>query len=281
MSDFLFVPRYSITNADLTVINGSGSIVDADAAVTGSFYTYANDALVFTRSAVKVVTGVYRITFSSAETATPGAYYLRYTYNLSGIAQQYQIDIEVPSSSAPLYESVSDGIREVVESVWIRFADLFDSAVGGPHLSMYAQSNFGRERITELCRIAIGRLNTIAQPNQSYSISGDSIFPVTQWGALLEQATYIEVIKHLMRSYVEQPDAQGIPSARLDRRDYLSRWAQILAAEESTLSGQLDVFKLASMNLGTPSVLVAGGVYGNLVRTTPAARPKHRMPWSG
>lgn len=281
MANFLFVARYSIANADLTVINSSGTVVNADGdSVTAALHNYVTGTQIFTRSATKVGTGIYRVTLSSVETATPGTFYLRFTYNLGAVAQEYRTDVEVPSSSAPLYEAVDDGIRDVVDSVWLRFADLFDSAIGGPHLQMYAQSAFGRERVAELCRVAVGRLNTVAQPYQSYSLSGNGTFPVTQWGPLLEQATLVEVIKHLMRSYVEQPSPESIPSARLDRRDYLSRWESILRVEEETLKSQLDTFKIANMGLSTPAISVAGGVYGNLVRTAPPARPKHRMPWS-
>jgi len=278
MANFLFVSRYSIANADLTVINGSGAIVDADSdSVTGALHNYGDDSEIFSRSAVKIDTGIYRITLSSVETNTPGLFYLKFSYTL-GSAQEYRTDVEIPQTSAPLYEALSEGMRDIIESVWMRFSDLFDSAVGGPHLKEYSQSNFGRERIAELLRVAVGRLNTVSQPYQSYGITGDSEFPIVQWGALLEQATMVEAIKHLMRSYVEQPSAQGIQSARLDRRDYLNRWETVLRIEESTLTSQLDIFKMASMNLGQPSIMVAGGVYGNLRRNAPPARPHHRPP---
>lgn len=281
MANFLFVPRFSITNADFTIIDGNGNVADADAqAVTGAYYSYTSGVPLFSRSATRVAEGIYRITLSSAESALPGLYYLKFTYDLSSVAQEYRTDIEVPSSSSPLYESLSDDLRLVVESVWDRFEDLFDSNIGGPHLLMYAQASFGRERVAQLMRVAVGRMNTVSQPHQSYTITDPGAFPVAQWGALLEQATLIEVIKHLMRAYVEQPDAQGLSSARLDRRDYLNRWQTMLTIEEATLDSQMEVFKIANMNLGTPSILVAGGVYGNLVRTTPPARPKHRPPWN-
>ena len=281
MSDFLFIARNSISNADLTVIDGAGAVVDADGnAVSAQLSTYLTSTSVLSRSATRMAVGVYRITLSSVETATAGLYALTFVYNLGGIPQTYKVDIEIPDATAPVYESLTDGMKNVVESVWIRFKDLFDSAVGGPHLQMYAQSKFGRERVAELMAVAVDRLNSVAQPHQSYSLFGTSEFPYSQWGGLLAQATYVEVIKHLMRSYVEQPDPQNVSSARLDRRDYLSRWAQIQAMEESTLQGELDIFKIANMGLGQPSILVAGGVYGNLWRTTPVTRPRHRPPWT-
>ena len=64
----------------------------------------------------------------------------------------------------------------------------------------------------------------MAQPHMTYTLNEPGQFPHEQWGALLEFATYIETIKHLKRSYVEQPDWQGVTVARADRRDYLQRW---------------------------------------------------------
>jgi hypothetical protein len=89
----------------------------------------------------------------------------------------------------------------------------------------------------------------------------------------------VEVIKHLMRSYVEQPDAQGIATARLDRRDYLQRWQVMFQIESDELKQLQDVFKIAHMGLSSPTVLVSGGVYGNYGPTrlvgSAAARPRY------
>lgn len=275
MSQFQFVGRYAIYNLDLTVVDANGLIVDADGLPTASFRNYATNAEIFSRSTVKIATGVYRLTLSSAETATPGLYYCLWNYNLSAVAQQYRSDIEIPTATSSQYEALSTEYQAIVEQTWDRFEDLFDSSVGGPHLREYAQSSFGRERLARLLRIAIGRLNTVAQPHQSYSIEGND-FPFAEWGPLLEQALYVETIRHLIRSYVEQPSPEGVNVARLDRRDYLQRWQSVLAAEEQTLSTTLDHFKIASLSLGRSAVMVAGGAYGNYVRLVPPGRPRHR-----
>ncbi len=108
---------------------------------------------------------------------------------------------------------------------------------------------------------AVGRLTTLAFPHGRYA--ADANFPVAVWGALLEQLLYIEVIKHLRRSYVEIPDiVLGTSISRGDRRDYLDRWGTILADEQEDLKIMLDNFKMAHMGLGNVSVLVAGGAYG-------------------
>lgn len=146
---------------------------------------------------------------------------------------------------------------------------------------MYAQSQFGRERVAQLLSQAMNILNTTSQPYQSYSTDPDSGFPFAEWGGLLTQATYIEVIKHLMRSYVEQADVQGVSLARLDRRDYLQRWETILRMEMDTFTPMLAIYKMAAMNLGRSSILVGGGVFGNYGPTMNPARGRQLPTFAG
>ncbi len=275
MSQFQFVGRYAIYNLDLTVVDADGVITDADALPTASFRNYATDVEIFNRSTTAIGTGVYRLTLSSAETATPGLFYCLWSYALSAIPQAYRSDIEIPSAASSQYEALSDEYRAIVEQTWDRFEDLFDSSTGGPHLREYAQSGFGRERVARLLSIALGRLNTSSQPHQSFSLTAND-FPFAEWGALLEQALYVETIRHLSRSYLEQPDPQGVNVARLDRTQYHQRWQALLLSEEAVLAPMLEHFKIASLRLGRSAVLVGGGAYGNYTRLVPPGRPRHR-----
>lgn len=232
------------------------------------------------RDAPRSGVGDYRTQLTSAETTTPGNYTVRWTYQLGGAAEVHVGLAEIGQASPP-YDALAPGMKEVVDQVWVRFADLFDSPLGGPNLQTYFQANFGRGRIAQMLRQAVGRLNTIAQPYMTYTIDGDggASFPVVQWGPLLEQATYVEVLKHLRRSYVEQPEFVGGSVARLDRRDYMDRWGQVLADEEDDLRNRLSSFKIANMGLGRPSVLVAGGVYGRWAPTRYAGSAAARGIW--
>jgi hypothetical protein len=277
MSDFRFIGRYSIANVDFKVVNASGVEVAADAPPVAEFRNYATGVQAWSRATTLLTApGTYRVVISSVETALPGLFYIMFPHTISGVAQTWRVDIEIPSTQSTTYDALSDGYRGIVDNVWESFTDMFDSAVGGPHLMMYSQSNFGRERVAQLMRSALGRMNTVSQPHQSYTIDGSADFPFIEWGPLLEQATLVEVIKHLMRSYVEQPDAQGVTVARLDRRDYLQRWQSILDIEQKELDDGLSVFKMASMNLGRGSILVSGGAYGNLTPySNPARRPRN------
>lgn len=92
-----------------------------------------------------------------------------------------------------------------------------------------------------------------------------------------------EALKHLKRSYVEQPSVEGIAQARFDRRDYMTRWGEILSDEQPELDKMLDQFKMAFMGLGSVQALVAGGVYVQFAPTrvvgSMAARPYYWRMW--
>lgn len=248
----------------------SGQMGDADAnTVTVSLHRSADNTVVFSRPATRFALGQYGVTLSSAETSVPGQYYLDFAYSIGGVAQQYRMDIEV-GVVAPAYDMLSPDFKAVVESVWERFADLYDSPYGGPHLQVYMQANFGRQRLATLLRNAIGRLNTVSQPHMTFGL--DRPYPFADWGAVLEQGLYIEVLRHLVRSYTEQPEAVlGTNISRFDRRDYQQRWMTVLEMELVDFKLAMDSFKMAFMGLGNVRVLVAGGAYGNLGPTAVGA----------
>lgn len=261
-----YLSRYSIEALGL-VVHKRGEIADADADSVTVTMTVPGEggATIFTRQATHTATGSYEVLLSSAETAAPGLFEVRWDYAVDGIPQVFAGLLEVGESS-PAYDALDVGFKGIIESVWMRFADLFDSPTGGPHLQVYFQSKFGRGRMAQLLQVAINRLNTVAQPHMTYGLIGPpegQQFPFGQWGGLLDQALYIETLKHLIRSYTEQPDALGVVVARLDRRDYTNRWREVLADEVADFASSMEVFKIAHMGLGRPRVLVSGGVYGN------------------
>lgn len=243
----------------------------AGSLVTATMTNEQTGAAVFTgREAERVEAGVYQVTLAAAETSVVGSYSLRWGYVLGSTAQ-FSMDYLEIGPFSPDYAALAQNMRAIVETTWNRFEDLFDSPLGGPHLQVYVQSHFSRGRMAQLLRIALGRLNTASQPFQTYTLDGDGgeTFPVAKWGPLLEQALYVETLKHLRRSYVEQPTLQGGEVTRHDRRDYMDRWSQVLADEAEALDQQLEVFKIAAMRLGRPALLVSGGVYGRMPALAP------------
>jgi hypothetical protein len=200
------------------------------------------------------------------------------------VDQEYRSYVEVGQAN-PAYDRLAAPMKDIVDTCWIRFADLFDSPGGGPNLLTYFQTHYGRGRLAQLMKIAVGTLNTVAQPFQTYTLDNDggATFPIDKWGPLLERSLYIEAVKHLLRSYVEQPQFVGGSITRLDRRDYMDRWNIVLGMEEPVFQRQLEVFKIGNMGLGKPAVLVSGGVYGRYgptrVAGSVAARPRMWTRW--
>lgn len=279
-TDRSYVSRYGAAEFGLRVMV-DGAPGDADGPVTVALlHDDETAAQVFSREATHPATGEYTVRLTSKETATPGPYVLVWTYTVAGGAEEWRQWLEV-GKAAPDYDVLAEPMKDLIEMTWGRFSDLFDFATEGPHLQAYVQANFGRNRLAQLLRIAVGRLNTVAQPYQTYTLDGDGgrSFPVARWGSLLESALYVECLRHLVRSYVEQPDVRsGSGVSRLDRRDYKDRWEEVLGVEEPILKRQLDTFKIAHMGLGQMRVLVSGGTFGRWgptrVPLSTAARPR-------
>ncbi len=215
------------------------------------------------RLATRESLGRFSIEVGPSVSGRSGLYSIAWVFEVGGVERVENTYFEV-STSAPYWDALSADYKALVESVWNRLEDCFDSPDGGPYLSTLYQSQFGRNRVAHLMSVALGKINLRAQPHQTYTLEGPKLFPLGTWGGLLEQMTLVETIKHLMRSYVEQPEVIGSTVARVERRDYLQRWQSILDIETRDLDSMLDHFKMAHMGFSSPSVLVSGGSYGRI-----------------
>ena len=263
LGDRQYASQYSTDAIVGFVVHKLGVPANADSSVTVSMQTLDGSATVFSRTADNPAAGVYQTTLSSLETATPSVYRITFNYTINGIPQVYVGLMEVGVSS-PYYDVLSTTMKAVVEGVWVRFADLFDSPSGGPHLQVYFQTRFTRNRMAQLLRVAMNKLNTMSQPQMTFTLDpAGPQFPVAQFAGVLDSALYIEAVKHLIRSYVEQPMPENIQVARQDRRDYMDRWERVLQMEQEDFTRQSEIFKMAYMGLSKPRVLVSGGVFGD------------------
>lgn len=248
------------------VTNVDGEPGDPDGqAVTVDVIRESDDTTLDTLNATRESEGTYTVTLSSSHTDETGPFTLRWDYVLDGSDEYHEHKLTIGQAN-PAYDELSDDLKAVVESVWHRFADLYDSPLGGPHFEVYPQSHFTRGRMGELMQHSLRKMNVVAQPQTTYRLYSHQKgkdFPVNQWGAVLEQGLYIEVIKHFIRSYVEQPLVNGVQNARLDRRDYMNRWQGVLAMEQDEYADMIEHFKIRHMMLGRPHVTVSGGAYGN------------------
>lgn len=168
---------------------------------------------------------------------------------------------------APDYYTLSDDYRTIALSVANRFSDLFDNSLGDGAFNFYEQyqSSYGLNRIAQMMGFAVGFINTKMVPNTRYTLTGQGVrFPM-EWASVLELGTYIEVLRHAVRTYVEQPSIIGgvdVPYA--DRRDYMQRWSTVLDETQRSFTDQIASMRRAHLNLGGTSTLVSGGIFGNI-----------------
>lgn len=279
LTERVYVSQFTTAVFGVTV-RKAGEPADADGNVVVRLIEEASGNTIATLTATHVQTGDYQITLISSHTAQTGLYTLRWEYAIDGTPEEFESYIEVGPSN-PAYDDLDEDFKDLVDTVWLKFADSYDSPGGGPHAQVHLQSHFSRGRFAQLLRTAVGRLGVIQPPKTVYTLSADEgkKFPLATWGWVLEQALFVEVLKHLIRTYTEQPEVVGVNVARTDRRDYVRRWETVLTMEQRELDSALDLFKVQHMGLGSASIMVSGGVYGRYAPTrvahSAAARPRY------
>lgn len=131
------------------------------------------------------------------------------------------------------YDELTDEAREVIETARQRFADLFDSDEFGPFLNDF--SRMGDDRLATLLDLGIGNLAILlTMTGVTWDVERFPYSrPVFRQAAIL--ALTVEIIRHLVRSYVEIPDTSKVGAPDIQRRDYLSRWQGVLKGYEDQL----------------------------------------------
>lgn len=187
-----------------------------------------------------------------------------WSYAVQGSLFTY-IDYYQVVDPMPIYESLTQTQQLAVQQTLWMIGDLYDSTEGGPHLMEEFQSKFGHERLAQLLLVACQRLNYISIPLTQFVIGtqvGQQL--PDKWIGILQWAHYIEVLKHLVRSYTEQPTIEGGPQvAFTNRHDYLGRWQSVLNEEEPDFKHAARMFKRKQLNLGSGAYLVSGGIFGS------------------
>lgn len=102
---------------------------------------------------------------------------------------------------------------------------------------------------------ALYKIGATYTPVMNYN---EANFPFEFHSPLASQALLVESIRHLMRSYVEQPLPVGSNVTYFDRRDYLNRWQTIYTIENDLLIQWLDLFKMDQIGFGNTASLVGG-----------------------
>lgn len=134
-----------------------------------------------------------------------------------------------------------------IDSTWRKLEDCFDSEIGGPWLRDMTLARFDKSRLRSLLPEALLDIN-IQQPITHFT---EDSFPLDEsGGALLSHALLISTIRHLVRSYAEQPDVNNSPVSFLDRRRYQETWLKVLEVEEKQYRRLLALWKRQFFGLG-------------------------------
>lgn len=194
---------------------------------------------------------------------------------VSGAIRSVRSDFEVID---PFDPPVPTNEQVIAQTVWVRLEDLFDSEEGGPWLQDVTMATFKKEKVAEFAAEAIFDINQQNPPTDA--TVADFIHdgaPTTDF-PLLTQGVLLSVIRHLIRSYVEQPTPQGAQVVWQDRRDYMQRWQAVLQMEEQRYVRQLTLWKRQFLGLGRSRVLV-GSKAGRLIPAPMRTRYVGRGYW--
>lgn len=187
----------------------------------------------------------------------------------------------------PLEDPPSTQSDEIADEVWMRLEDCFDSEGGGPWLRDMSLVYFEPRKVERFIAEGILRIN-VSPPMTNLTLA-DFTMPVTNSDPsvpagtmmadpdqiILVQATLIAVIRHLMRSYTEQPMPEGANVVWHNRRDYLQRWGEILQIEEENFRQMIALWKRQFYNFGQGKLLTmskAGRLYPTGWRARNSAR---------
>lgn len=141
-----------------------------------------------------------------------------------------------------------------IDLTWRKLEDCFDSEIGGPWLRDMTLARFDKSKMRTLLPDCLLDIN-YQQPITNFT---EDSFPLdNNGGALLSQSLLVVTIRHLIRSYAEQPDTNNSPVAFLDRRRYQETWAKSLEIEEAQYRRVLALWKRQYFGFGTTKLLVA------------------------
>jgi len=194
--------------------------------------------------------------------------------------QSTRVDFEVFDP----FEIVDTPLRIVADGVWTKLEDCFDAENEGPWVQDMTLHFFREEKMEKFINDALFDIN-YQNPPTNVDIgsfvttnvnTNDSL--VTANYPLLVQGVFVQVLRHIMRSYVEQPLPTGAQIAYQDRRDYLERWQGMYELELEQYRRWLSLWKRGFLQLGHSRLLVSAKA-GRLIPAPMRARSVGRGYW--
>lgn len=208
--------------------------------------------------------GAFYYEIGPPNTSYRGTLTAQWGYTINGVAFTFMDFLQI-QGQMPFYDSLNQQEQSIVEQVTFMLGDAFDSTEGGPQLIEPFQTHYDYERIAQMERIAVTRFNlmsTFSNPPSTYGVGPGTQTVPAQFAGLMVLGTYLETVRHLIRSYVEMPAFQGANVTYVDRRDYFDRWNQVLQSEWPEYQLMVRNAKIGMLDLARGPMLVGGGIYG-------------------
>lgn len=195
------------------------------------------------------------------ETSEVGHYVAVASFTLlDGSIKSTKTNFEVQDPFEEPNPTPTTEMEALTQAVWRRIEDCFDSGDGGPWLREMTLRVFNPQRMSDFAEEAVFDFNYF-QPQTEFNLetflkseefvnNPNPLFPVIVLG------TFLAVIRHLMRSYVEQPDPRGGDITYEDRRDYTTRWETIYNIETKLYERWVYIAKRGLYGFGMTKTLV-------------------------
>lgn len=204
--------------------------------------------------------GFYRWT----DTAQTGEYLVQAQFTLdTGEIRSVMTDFAVFD---PFNVEPPTGMDLLIEQVMIRLEDAFDSVEGGPWLRDQTEAHFDYNKIASFVDEALLDIN-VQMPPTNYTIDNFTMLVNNLPNPnmpLLVKGVLVLIIRHLVRSYVEQPVPQGGQVVWEDRTRYTQTWQQVYQTEYQDFIQAVRLWKRTGLALGH-SALLTSSKAGRLV----------------
>lgn len=170
----------------------------------------------------------------------------------------------------------------ITAAVWLRLEDLFDSTEGGPWLRDKTLAHFDEGKIAAFIPEALMDIN-LQMPPTSYDLHFFTAGNTTPWDtinpnmSLLVKGVLVLTIRHLMRSYTEQPALQGAQVVWQDRQRYTQEWMGVYQVEYQDYIQAVRLWKRTALNLGRSALLTSS----KSGRVWPYSNQHSRGIWRG
>jgi hypothetical protein len=200
--------------------------------------------------------GFYRWT----NTTETGEYLVQAQFTLgSGEVRSVMTNFTVVD---PFNPPAPDETDLIVEQVQLRLEDIFDSIGGGPWLTDETMAQFDYQKIADFIPEALLDINVEMPPTNftidyfTMGMNNEGVITPNANMPLLVKGVLVLMIRHLARSYIEQPTLQNSQVLWEDRTQYAQKWQQQYQIEYQDYIQKLRLWKRTMYQFGSSALLV-------------------------